>query len=363
MLAACRKSTAFASRVRSSSRRLRNSAVSMTVTGSVPAPLAAASRRSVPSRSIPVSAIVLSRELCPETISTPSRGIRRVSASRRTTAAFALPPSAGALTRTFQPAPWRPTIRAPGPGRDTQQEPGRHTEKATPRRSPCRPRHLDVGIGSCSSSSSPGSTSAGCWAAGGSGGGSGDPSSSSSPVARLCFCESSGVLTAVASRPVQASSALGLRRERDGRELPGVLAPRPVLPVLRAASAPPTCSGACYRSPRPSRAPRAAASRRAAPRRRAARARLCAARVTDRASWCASAMISSASRCAELLRLGRSALGRRQRRREQRLALLDVGELLLDLLELVGELAALAPDLLEAVRDVLEQRSVSASRR
>ena len=46
--------------------------------------------------------------------------------------------------------------------------------------------------------------------------------------------------------------------------------------------------------------------------------------------------------------------------REQRLALLDLGELLLDLLELVGQLAAVAPDLFEAVGDVLEQRSVSS---
>ena len=54
-------------------------------------------------------------------------------------------------------------------------------------------------------------------------------------------------------------------------------------------------------------------------------------------------------------RVGRRVLGGDERRREQLLALLDVGRALLEVLDLVGELAALAPDLLEAVGDVLQQ--------
>jgi hypothetical protein len=44
-----------------------------------------------------------------------------------------------------------------------------------------------------------------------------------------------------------------------------------------------------------------------------------------------------------------------ERRCEERLAMLDLGEDLLDVFELVGQLPAIAPDLFEAVRDVLDQ--------
>src|SRR5207248_4778587 len=53
-------------------------------------------------------------------------------------------------------------------------------------------------------------------------------------------------------------------------------------------------------------------------------------------------------------RLGGRLLGGDQRRREQRFALLDLVQMLLDVFELVGELAALAPNVLEAVGDVGE---------
>src|SRR5262249_38305355 len=74
-------------------------------------------RRSISSGPIPASATILSREPCPETISTSRRGTASVSASRRTRASFARPPSDGAATRIFQTPPRLPTTpprRAPG---------------------------------------------------------------------------------------------------------------------------------------------------------------------------------------------------------------------------------------------------------
>ena len=72
---------------------------------SFPSPLAAASRRSISAPSMPVSATVLSREACPETIATSRSGTASVAARRRITAAFALPSSGGAETRTFHTVP------------------------------------------------------------------------------------------------------------------------------------------------------------------------------------------------------------------------------------------------------------------
>src|SRR5690242_16879777 len=70
---------------------------------SFPVPtVAEASRRSISSGPSPASATILSRAPCPETISTSRRARSSVSASRSTTASFALPPSGGAATRTFQ---------------------------------------------------------------------------------------------------------------------------------------------------------------------------------------------------------------------------------------------------------------------
>ena len=56
-----------------------------------------------------------------------------------------------------------------------------------------------------------------------------------------------------------------------------------------------------------------------------------------------------------LLRLDGSALGGDERRGEQLLAALQLGQLLLELLDLVRELAAVAPHLLEAVGDLVEE--------
>ena len=90
-----------------------------------PSPLASARRRSISSVSIPASATVLSREACPETISTSRSEMPSVSASSRTTAAFAFPSSGAAVTRTFQAGPCRPTIAgddAPGDTRSLRRE-------------------------------------------------------------------------------------------------------------------------------------------------------------------------------------------------------------------------------------------------
>src|SRR5207248_2767022 len=76
---------------------------------SFPEALAAARRCSISRGSMPSSATVLSRDAWPETIATELAGTANVSASRRTTAAFALPSSGAAATRTFHASPWRPT--------------------------------------------------------------------------------------------------------------------------------------------------------------------------------------------------------------------------------------------------------------
>src|SRR2546421_2406020 len=83
-------------------------------------PTAEVNRRSTRFPSIPASSTILSRELCPETSFTASRGTERVSASRRTTASFARPASGGAATRTFQASPYRPTTAARSAPGDTR---------------------------------------------------------------------------------------------------------------------------------------------------------------------------------------------------------------------------------------------------
>src|SRR5205814_3298918 len=76
-----------------------------------------ASRPSATAGASPASSTILSRALWPETSVSESRGTPSVSASRRRTASFARPPSGAAVTRSFQPSPYRPTIAArPAPG-------------------------------------------------------------------------------------------------------------------------------------------------------------------------------------------------------------------------------------------------------
>src|SRR5262249_43637427 len=103
---------------------------------SSPAMLASARRRSISSGPRPASATVLSGEVRPETIRTSRRGPARVSARRRTTASLALPSSGAAATRTFQPAPCRPTTAertAPGETRNVRRALGSCTPKRLPR--------------------------------------------------------------------------------------------------------------------------------------------------------------------------------------------------------------------------------------
>src|SRR5438067_1009780 len=66
-----------------------------------PFPAADDRQRSISTGSIPASSTILSRPPCPETSVTDVRGSDSVSASRRTTASFARPASAGAATLTF----------------------------------------------------------------------------------------------------------------------------------------------------------------------------------------------------------------------------------------------------------------------
>src|SRR5262249_15396374 len=74
-------------------------------------------RRSIVPGPSPSSSTILSRPLWPETIVSDSRGTESASASRRSTASFARPCSGAAVTRTFHPSAYRPTISArPEPG-------------------------------------------------------------------------------------------------------------------------------------------------------------------------------------------------------------------------------------------------------
>ena len=221
--------------------------------GSSPVALACTSRRSVSSGPMPASVTVLSREACPETISTSRSARPSVSASSSTTAAFARPSSGAAATRTFQARTVPPDhAGACGARRDAKLEARRaHGPKATPRRSPAPPK-----------------------------------------ARRRSGC-----------RERQFGLLLGVRhRIRRGRS------PRThACPRASATSPDPAAARRRARPPRPCRAPRAAASRRAAPRRTGAPARSARVRVIERASWWASATISSASRFAQLLRLAGGA--------------------------------------------------------
>ena len=71
---------------------------------------AAASTASAVSSLMPSSTTTLSRDEAPAVSSRSRRARSRVLARRSRTASFARPPSGGALTRTFQASPWRPTI-------------------------------------------------------------------------------------------------------------------------------------------------------------------------------------------------------------------------------------------------------------
>src|SRR5207244_4332087 len=75
-------------------------------------PAAEDRRRSIWDGPMPASSTILSRPPCPETSVTASRGTDNVSASSRTTASLARPPSGGAATRTFHASPCRPMIPA-----------------------------------------------------------------------------------------------------------------------------------------------------------------------------------------------------------------------------------------------------------
>src|SRR5207244_3642222 len=75
------------------------------------------SLRSTSAASMPSSSTTFSRAVWPETSETLRRGTSTVSARSRTTASFARPLSAGAVTRSFQTSPIRPATpprRAPG---------------------------------------------------------------------------------------------------------------------------------------------------------------------------------------------------------------------------------------------------------
>src|SRR5205085_10155946 len=66
------------------------------------------SLRSTSAASTPTSSTTFSRAVWPETSATCRRGTSTASARSRTTASFARPPSAGAVTRSFQTSPTRP---------------------------------------------------------------------------------------------------------------------------------------------------------------------------------------------------------------------------------------------------------------
>ena len=88
---------------------------------SFPAPLARVRRRSISSWSMPANATILSRDACPETIATSRRAQREGVREQPDDGRVRLAVLGRRATRTFQAAPWRPTIPgAGGAGRDPQ---------------------------------------------------------------------------------------------------------------------------------------------------------------------------------------------------------------------------------------------------